>query len=116
MATKKAAKKAPAKKAAPKRAAKKAPAKKAVKRAVKKAPAKKAVKKAVKKAPATEGCEEALEASSFNNYQKNRPPKGGRFSFDRSGRETSVSGELIVVTPDRDERALDADPPDQTHR
>jgi chemotaxis protein histidine kinase CheA len=51
---KKAAKKAPAKKAAPKKAAKKAPAKKAApKKAAKKAPAKKAApKKAAKKAPA----------------------------------------------------------------
>ena len=73
--TKKAAKKAPAKKVA-KKAAKKAPAKKVTKKAAKKAPAKKVTKKAAKKAPAKKATNKAAKKAQAKKVSKKQTKAG----------------------------------------
>ena len=85
--TKKAAKKAPTKKATKKitkkASAKKAPAKKATKKAAKKAPAKKATKKAAKKAPAKKATKKQTKAADDTL----RPTGGAALAAAARGRQ-----------------------------
>jgi len=111
---KKAAKKAPAKKAPAKKVAKKAPAKKSVaKKAAKKAPAKKVAKKVAKKAPAKKSTP-VKKAPAAKSPGRPFPSKIGKTTLTVDEKSQTVSVATVVAptaAPVVEERRLVMPPP-----